>query len=132
MRGSDAPQPKLLFDRFWVDHQPREPQEKFRVVFVSGREPFGQFVDRTPWTGAFELFHYHMVPHKDGVIDCIFGHTQERQQLSYTARPCHENGFDYCLELSGTSRGVKRYYSKKEWGAHSPAEADAIAAQLVP
>ena len=41
------------------------------------------------------------------------------QRVHYTARRCAENGFDFCLELSGTSRGTRRYYSKKEWSVKS-------------
>jgi hypothetical protein len=130
MRASDAPEPKLLFDRFWVDHEPRQPGEKFKVMFVSGQEPIGRFVDRTPWTGAFELFHYHMLPREDGVMDMLFGHTNERQRVRWSARRCNENGFDYCLDVSGTSRGVKRYYSKKQWDARSEADVDAILQRL--
>jgi len=112
---SDAPEPKLLFDRFWVDHEPTQRDEKFKVFFVNGEEPFGRFVDRTTWTGAFELFHYHFLPSRDGELDFLFGRTNERQRIKYTARRCHEGGFDYCLELTGTTRGVQRYYSKRQW-----------------
>jgi hypothetical protein len=120
---NDAPDPKLIFDRFWIDHMPRSPDEKFQPFFINSEVPFGRFVVRTQWTGAFEEFHYHVIPREPGVLDLLFGATREIQRVRYTARPCHENGFDYCLDLAGTSRGVKRYYSKKEWGpAHSEAE----------
>ncbi len=117
---SDAPEAKLLFDRFWVDHEPRDPAEKFQVLFVNGEQPFGHFAHRTFWTGAWEAFHYHVVPREDGVIDFLFGATGERQRVRYTARRCSERGFDFCLEIAGSSRGVKRYFSKKEWRAGSP------------
>ncbi len=114
---SDAPDPKLVFDRFWVDHEPQgqNPHEKFKVFFIASDIPIGRFVDRTPWTGVFELFHYHVLPKQPGALDLLFGHTMERQRITYTARRCSERGFDYCLEISGTSRGVQRYYSKKQW-----------------
>ena len=111
----DAPDAKLLFDRFWVDHEPRQGDDKFQVMFVESEHPFGRFVKRTMWTGAFEEYHYHVIPREPGVLDLLFGATREIQRVRYHARPCHEQGFDFCLELSGTSRGVKRYYSKKEW-----------------
>src|SRR5262245_9326163 len=125
LRG-DAAEPKLLFARFWVDHEPRDPKGKFQVLFVNSEFPFGHFATRTMWTGAWEGFHYHIVPREDGVMDFLFGNTNERQRIKYTARPCHERGFDYCLDITGASRGVKRYYSKKEWG-RARAEDDAIA-----
>ncbi|HEY2749433.1 MAG TPA: hypothetical protein VGL86_32665 [Polyangia bacterium] len=130
MRAHDAGQPKLLFDRFWVDHEPQGPREAFRVVFVNGEAPFGHFANRTMWTGQWEGFHYHVVPREDGVLDMLFGATNERQRVRYVARRCNDNGFDFCLDVSGTSRGVKRYFSKKEWEAHSDADVEAIAHQL--
>lgn len=113
---SDAADPKLVFDRFWVDHMPQEPEDKFQVFFINSEFPFGRFVTRTAFLGQFEEFHYHVIPREEGVMDFLFGATREIQRVKLTARPCHENGFDYCLDVAGTSRGVKRYYSKKEWG----------------
>jgi hypothetical protein len=123
-RRSDASDPKLAFDRFWVDHQPQNMEEKFQVFFMNSDFPFGRFVTRNTWTGAFEEFHYHVIPREEGVMDFLFGSTREIQRVRYTARRCNENGFDFCLDIAGSSRGVKRYYSKKEWGpAHSEEEA---------
>jgi hypothetical protein len=113
----DAVDPKLIFDRFWVDHEPRDRHEKFQAMFVSGEHPFGHFATRTVWTGQWEGFHYHVVPKESGVLELLFGNTDERQRMRYSARPCRDNGFDFCLDVSGTSRGVRRYYSRKEWVA---------------
>lgn len=112
---SDAPDARLLFDHIWVDHLPRDQTDKFQALWVSGEHPFGNFSTRTVWTGQWEMFHYHVIPREQGVLDFLFGRTTERQRVRYTARPCHEDGFDFCLELSGSSRGVSRYFSKKEW-----------------
>jgi hypothetical protein len=102
-----------------VDHAPSGPEDKFQAVWVNGERPFGNFATRTVWTGQWEGFHYHIAPREDGVIDFLFGATNERQRVRYTARACNENGFDFCLELSGTSRGLRHYYSKKEWQVHA-------------
>ena len=111
----DAPEAKLLFDRFWIDHEPRAPKEQFLALFVNGEHPFGHFAVRTVWTGQWEGVHYHITPREEGTIDFLFGATHEIQRVHYTARRCAENGFDFCLELQGTSRGTRHYYSKKEW-----------------
>lgn len=111
----DAPDAALLFHRAWLDHIPRDQKEKFQVLFVNADHPFGHFAARTVWTGQLEFFHYHVIPKEPGTIDFLFGATQEIQRVRYTARRCDENGFDFCLELGGTSRGVARYYSKREW-----------------
>ncbi len=112
---ADAPDGKLLFGRFWIDHQPRSPKEQFQALFVNDRIPFGHFAVRDAWEAHVEFFHYHVVPKEDGVIDFLYGKTNENHRVRYLARPCNEQGFDYCLDISGTSRGVHRYYSKKEW-----------------
>jgi hypothetical protein len=33
---------------------------------------------------------------------------------------------DFCLELDGASRGVKRYYSREGWEIRGPRDLDAI------
>ncbi len=117
----DRPDPKLLFDRIWIDHEPREQHERFQALFVMGDRPFGNFGAQATWTGQWEAFHYHVVPREDGVLDLLFGATGERQRVRYSARRCSEKGFDLCLEISGSSRGVQRYYSKKQWRGSSAA-----------
>ena len=52
VRPSDAPDAKLLFHRFWIDHEPRAPKEQFQVLFVNGEIPMGHFATRTMWTGV--------------------------------------------------------------------------------
>ena len=114
-RISDAPDASLLFHQFWIDHEPRDEKDRFALLFVNAEHPFGHFGTRTMWTAQLEFFHYHVIPKEPGVIDFLFGATRERQRVRYTARHCNEQGFDLCLDISGSSRGVKRYYSKKEW-----------------
>jgi hypothetical protein len=111
----DADEPKLLFDRVWVDHQPRDPAERFQALWVNGERPFGHFASRTMWLGQWEFFHYHVIPREDGVMDFLFGATREQQRVRYTVRSCNDNGFDLCLDITGSSRGARHYYSKKEW-----------------
>jgi hypothetical protein len=112
---SDAPDATLLFHRFWIDHEPRDEKEKFSILFVNGEHPFGHFGLRTMWTAQLEFFHYHLVPREAGVIELLFGATRERQRVRYVARRCNERGFDLCLDIAGSSRGVQHYFSKKEW-----------------
>ena len=49
------------------------------------------------------------------MIELLFGATRERQRVRYVARRCNERGFDFCLDIAGSSRGVQHYFSKKEW-----------------
>jgi len=114
-RARDASDYKLLYDRFWIDHAPNGPREQFLSLFVHGDHPAGHVGKQTMWKGAWEAFHYHVVPREDGVIDLIFPETGEKERQRYTARACSENGFDFCLEISGGTRIARRYYSKKGW-----------------
>ncbi|HEX4462495.1 MAG TPA: hypothetical protein VIA18_31175 [Polyangia bacterium] len=125
----DAPDPKLIYDHFWVDHVPRDKHEKFLAMWLMSEHPVGRFVTRTQWTGQWEEFHYHLLPKTDASMDLLFGNNNERERITWSARPCHENGFDFCLDIAGTSRGTKRYYSKKAWGGQH-VNLDAIAASL--
>jgi hypothetical protein len=128
-RTHDSADSKLIFDRFWVDHEPRAKHETFLAMWVMSEHPVGRFVTRTIWTGQWEEFHYHLRPRQDGSMDLLFGNSDERQRLNWKVRACRENGFDYCLDVSGTSRGTAHYYSKKAWGGQR-ADFDAIAAAL--
>ncbi|HZS40417.1 MAG TPA: hypothetical protein VFF06_26475 [Polyangia bacterium] len=124
-----APDAKLLFDRFWIDHAARDGREEFQALFVDGEHPFGNFATRTWWTGKWELFHYHLSAREDGTLDIIFPRTNERERVRYRARTCDEQGFDFCLEIEGASRGVRRYFSKKGWEVKN-ADLDAVADRL--
>jgi hypothetical protein len=117
--SANAADAKLLFHRFWVDHMPQNPDEKFQMLFVNADHPFGHFGERNAWRANLEFFHYHALPAHDGDLEFLFGATREKHRVRYVARRCNENGFDYCLEISGTDRGVKRYFSKKEWEAEN-------------
>ncbi len=125
----EAPDPTLLFDRFWVDHAPRDFREQYLALFVNSQHAVGHFSIQTMWTGQWEGFHYHLLPRESGVLDVIFPNTNERKRVTYLARACNENGFDYCLDVSGASRGAQRYYSRKEWGRSA---GEVTGAQLFP
>jgi hypothetical protein len=103
---------KLAFDRFWVDHAPKNGTEQFQAFFISGEHAFGHFAVQNAWRGQWESFHYHAVP-RSGDFDLIF--ENQRERVHFRARTCSEQGFDYCLEVSGGSRGAQRYYSKRAW-----------------
>jgi hypothetical protein len=38
---------------------------------------------------------------------------------------------DYCLEIEGASRGVKRYYSREGWEVGSVRDIDAVTRKLL-
>lgn len=117
----------LAQDRIWIDHMPRGERDKFHMFAMISRHSFGVFEIRSAWTGTFEGFRYEA--NRDEVR-AVFPQNGDRETLKIDARKCNEQGMDYCLEISGNSRGVKRYVSKKEWVIDSQADVDAFAAKL--
>lgn len=116
-RGGQA----LFYDRIWIDHMPRGETDPVRIFAALRREPFGAFQEATRWKGGYEIFVHE--PRSDGEAVLTFPQNGDRERARYTARSCSERGFDYCLELRGTSRGAKRYYSKRGWEIQGGASA---------
>jgi hypothetical protein len=104
---------EIMFDRMWIDHMPRGETDTVQIFAAVTEQPFGVFQSSSSWRGAWELFMYD--DKGDGKIVLQYGQTRESERASYRAARCDEKGFEFCLELSGNSRGVKRYYSRKGW-----------------
>lgn len=107
--------PTLVTDRVWIDHIPRHERDVVQVfAALSPRRhgPIGVFEAVSRWRGEFEAFRYETHGREMRVV---FPHDGQRETLQLTATRCREHGMDYCLEISGNSRGVARYYSKKGW-----------------
>ena len=108
-RGGQA----VFYDRIWIDHLPRGETDAIQIFAALRREPVGALQPTTRWKGSFEIFVHEA--RGDGEAVFTFPQNRDRERARYSAAACGERGFDYCLELRGTSRGVKRYYSKKGW-----------------
>jgi hypothetical protein len=65
-----------------------------------------------------------------GELRLVFPQTGDRETVRAKARRCDEGGMDFCLELDGASRGVKRYYSREGWEIGGNHDLDAIARRL--
>ena len=110
---SEAIDDKLVFDRLWVDHMPRNDKDTIQIFAAITDEPIGIFQETSVWKGAFELFRYES---HDGEIRMVFPQNNDRNKVKANARACNDKrDMDYCLELTGTNRGVKKYYSRKGW-----------------
>jgi hypothetical protein len=124
---SDA---RLVTDRLWIDHLPRNDRDVFQAFAALSEEPMGVFQETSVWKGSYEVFRYE--GHGDE-LRIVFPQNGDRETVRAKARTCNEGGMDYCLELSGTKRGAKRYYSRKGWEigslADEQAQADALAHQ---
>jgi hypothetical protein len=104
--------PGLALDRVWLDHIPRGERDQFNVFLASSEQSMGIFQRTTIWKGEYESFRFEA---SGGEIRIVYPSNGDRESVRVKARECDEGGFDYCLELDGASRGVKRYYSREGW-----------------
>ena len=131
---SDAPTTKpghvSTLDRIWIDHLPQNDRDIVNVFAAITEEPFGIFQSTSMWTGSFEMFRY-----KDNGKELAvhYPQTGKDEKIATKARECDVNGFDYCLEITGTNHGVTKYYSLEGWelGTHDPAAIKARVEQVL-
>ena len=117
----------LVLDRIWIDHIPKHDRDQVSVFAAITDEPIGVFQTASAWKGHFELFHYEA---NGGEIRIVYPQDNYRERVRTRAQPCSEDGFDYCLELDGSSHGVKRYYSRKGWEIEGASRPDQIRARV--
>ncbi len=116
----------LVLNRFWVDHAPIDERDQFNVFVAHTPESLGGFAVETQWKGQIERFRFDV----DGnTIHAVFPWSGTSEDIKVDARPCHEQGMDYCLELSGSSHGVSRYYSRTGWQRKSGEDIEAFKAR---
>jgi hypothetical protein len=118
--SNEAAGKDTLIGRVWVDHVPTKPNEHCEWFVVMPDQ--GVFARASQFDGAFSVFQWTAA--KEGELTLEFPQDGSRHTVRYTAEPCKEGGFDYCLTLTGAPRGAKRYGSKRGWelDADSPAE----------
>lgn len=115
-------------DRLWIDHIPRNDKDVIQIFVALTEEPVGIFQATSQWKGEFELFRYEQ---HGGEMRMVFPQTGTRDRVRVKATECDRNGMDYCLELQGASRGVKRYYSREGWEIGSVRDLDTAVQKLV-
>jgi len=118
---------RLFADRIWIDHIPRNERDTIRVFAAVSEHAVGVFQATSQWRGAFEAFRYEG---RGDELRLLFPQTGDRETVRAKARRCDDGGMDFCLELDGASRGVKRYYSREGWEIGGKHDLDAIARQL--
>ena len=132
-QSSDAPPPPAtqdsvsVTDRLWIDHIPRGERDVIQIFAAITEEPMGVFQAASRWKGEFEMFRYEQ---HEGELRLIFPQTGTRDRVRAKATECNRNGMDYCLELEGSSRGVKRYYSREGWEIGSVRDIDTLTQKL--
>lgn len=118
----DGPR-KLVTDRIWIDHVPRGERDTIHVFVAVSEHAIGMFQTTSQWRGGFEAFRFEI---GGGEMRVVYPQTGDRETVRPRARRCNEQGMDFCLELDGASRGVKRYYSREGWEIRDPRDLDAI------
>jgi hypothetical protein len=126
-RATRPAENRLVANRIWIDHIPRNERDTIRVFAVVSEHSVGLFQATSQWRGAFEAFRYEA---SGGELRLVFPQTGDRETVRAQARRCSEGGMDFCLELDGASRGAKRYYSREGWEISGGHDLDAIARQL--
>jgi len=123
----------LAQDRIWIDHIPKNDRDTMQIFLALTSDPFGIFSAASQWAGKHEIFQYEMTSEQ---MRLVFPQNGDKEKVTAKAKQCDEGGFDFCLELSGNSRGVKKYYSMDGWEVDhlSPeqarAKADSVVKQL--
>ena len=127
----DAPAPsaerKLVLDRLWIDHIPKNDRDPVKVFIALTQEPVGVFQTASMWKGEYELFQFEMHGNE---LRAVFPQHRDKEVFTATGTHCKEAGMDYCLELSGASRGAKKYVSRKGWEIDGAVSRDALLQKL--
>ena len=136
MRPHHHADKSLVHDRIWIDHMPRGERDTFQAFLLVSDQSVGVFQATSAWKGQYEAFRFEQAGDE---VRAVYPQTGDRERFTVKARECREQGMDYCLELDGGTRGVKRYYSRKGWeidGAARPeqlrARVEALEATLAP
>jgi hypothetical protein len=113
----------VLVDRIWIDHLPAHERDPINFLALLSDEKIGVMQNTTAFRGSYEMFKW-------GNGGWRWPQTGETDKPTIRVRTCNENGMDYCMDISGVSRGVKHYASRKDWVIKSIADEQALAAKL--
>lgn len=105
----------VMMNRFWVDHLPTGEKDTIRVFALWAPESFGVFADQNHWRVELERFRYEA----DGdQVRAVFPLSGDREEITVKATRCHEDDWDFCLDMQGSKHGTTRYYSRLGWERH--------------
>jgi hypothetical protein len=114
---------RLFADRIWIDHVPRNERDTINVFAAISEHSVGVFQATSQWRGAFEAFRYEAA---SGELRILYPQTGDRDKAHAKARRCNDGQMDFCLEIDGASRGVKKYYSREGWEIGAAHDLDAL------
>jgi len=119
--------PSIALDRVWIDEMPKNPRDTENLFVAVTSEAVGVFQSGSQLKGHYEFFNYEA---RGDELRVLYPQTGEREKVRVRAWRCKERGMDYCLELSGATRGVKRYRSKAGMEIGEAASGDQLVEQL--
>ena len=114
---------RLFADRIWIDHIPRNERDTINVFAAISEHSVGVFQATSQWRGSFEAFRYEA---NAGDLRIVYPQTGDREKARVKARRCDDGQMDFCLEIDGATRGVKKYYSREGWEIGQAHDLDAV------
>jgi hypothetical protein len=118
---------RLLADRIWIDHLPKNDRDTINAFVMVSEHAVGAFQATSQWRGSFEAFRYEA---NGADLRVVYPQTGDREQPRAKAKRCTEQQMDFCLEIEGASRGVKKYYSREGWEIKQARDLDAVTHQI--
>jgi hypothetical protein len=120
---ADAAKNRLLTDRIWIDHIPKNDKDLIHVFAMVSEHAAGVFQATSQWRGSYEAFRYEA---NGADLRIVYPQTGDREAVRAKAKRCTEQRMDFCLEIEGASRGVKQYYSREGWEIKQGQDLDAV------
>lgn len=118
---------RLLADRIWIDHVPRSDKDTINVFAAISEHAVGVFQATSQWRGSFEVFRYEA---NGAELRLLYPQTGDREAVRAKAKRCTEHQMDFCLEIEGASRGVKKYYSREGWEIRGTQDLGAVTRRI--
>ncbi|MEZ4452651.1 MAG: hypothetical protein R3B09_24540 [Nannocystaceae bacterium] len=92
----------------------------------AGGKTAGVFYRGSIFRGAFDTFTWEQGEEGRAELTLL----QDEKTVKIRIEGCEpDQGFDYCVHLHGDPQGVRRYQSRRRWGARARADLD-LAASL--
>jgi hypothetical protein len=121
--AADGSDPSLILNRIWMDQIPSQPRDTANAFATVSRQKVGIFQSGSQFKGGYEIFNFTAV---GGELRIVYPQTDEKELVKARAWRCKEHNMDFCLELTGASRGVKRYRSMDGWEIGDATRADQL------
>lgn len=118
-----------LGNRLWIDHVPADRRDPIAAVTLgeaaAGGKTAGVFYRGSIFRGTFDTFTWKQLEEGRAELSLL----QEEKTVTVRIEGCEpDDSFDYCVLIHGDPQGVRRYQSRKRWGAHAGPAVDLSAA----